>query len=249
MKTTWNQKLGKKQEITIVCENCHKEFIIISRPKLKSKRKFCSRSCATSFANKQRQGQKRSAQSIIKQKDSAKKFWQSENGYLLKKQRSEIAKKQSSTSEAKKQFQERICSVNKNIEKRKQTIKEKVARGEWNTWKTRNIRSYPELYVENILLNNNLKFEIEKPITKKELSIGQYGSYFLDFYFENKKINLEIDGSQHQQPERKKSDKIRDNALQKLGIKVVRIKWRNLKNKKERNKFIKEINNFIKLVQ
>lgn len=137
----------------------------------------------------------------------------------------------------------------KIMKKQKQTIKEKVAKGEWNTWKTRNIRSYPELYVENILLKNNLKFTIEKPITKNELGIGQYGSYFLDFYFEDKKINLEIDGSQHQQLERKKSDKIRDTALNKFGIKVIRIKWRNLKNKNERNKLIKEINNFIQLVQ
>lgn len=119
MKTTWDQKLGARQEIIIRCQNCQNKFTIISRPKLQTKRKFCSHSCATSFANKQHKGRKRSSGSIVKQKKSAKLFWDSEDGTLLKKQRSEIAKIQSNSPEFKQQFKTRMKNVNKNYEKTK----------------------------------------------------------------------------------------------------------------------------------
>jgi len=54
------------------------------------------------------------------------------------------------------------------------------------------------------------------------------GFYYLDFYFNKLKINIEIDGTQHEKPDRLKSDKNRDYVLAKKGIKIVRIKWKKI---------------------
>jgi len=48
------------------------------------------------------------------------------------------------------------------------------------------------------------------------------GNYIIDFYCAEKKTAIEIDGTQHFLTEGKEKDKIRDNYLNSLGIKVLR---------------------------
>ena len=48
------------------------------------------------------------------------------------------------------------------------------------------------------------------------------GDYIVDFFIANKRIVIEIDGSQHNMPENKIADEKRDNELRKLGITVLR---------------------------
>ena len=48
------------------------------------------------------------------------------------------------------------------------------------------------------------------------------GNYIVDFFIASKRIVIEIDGLQHEMPEKKESDKKRDTELKKLGIKVLR---------------------------
>ena len=48
------------------------------------------------------------------------------------------------------------------------------------------------------------------------------GNYIVDFYIAEKKIVIEIDGSQHNLPENKKADEIRDEDLSVWDIKVLR---------------------------
>ena len=75
-----------------------------------------------------------------------------------------------------------------------------------------------------------------------------YKNYFLDFYFPEFNLDLEIDGKQHEYPERKESDKLRDTALTSNGYKVYRVKWKSL-NTKEGKIFIKEeIEKFLKFM-
>ena len=50
------------------------------------------------------------------------------------------------------------------------------------------------------------------------------GEYIVDFYIPGKKIVIEADGSQHEQPENRAKDMIRDNYLQERGVKVLRYK-------------------------
>jgi hypothetical protein len=113
-----------------------------------------------------------------------------------------------------------------------------VANGTHQSWKTRNLQSYPEIYFQNILEKIGIfKYcELEYPIR-----FNKYNSYFLDFYFKNKKIDLEIDGSQHKK--RVNQDIKRDIFLKSQGIKVFRIEWRNpktIEGKKYLDKKIKE---------
>ena len=48
------------------------------------------------------------------------------------------------------------------------------------------------------------------------------GNYILDFYISEKRVAIEIDGSQHYEEEHAASDKQRDAELYKLGITVLR---------------------------
>lgn len=72
-----------------------------------------------------------------------------------------------------------------------------------------------------------------------------YKFYFLDFFIEkgNKKIDLEIDGSQHSF--RKEHDKERDEFLIKEGYEVYRIDWNDLKSQKGKELMKEKIDKFI----
>ena len=52
------------------------------------------------------------------------------------------------------------------------------------------------------------------------------GSYILDFYCPEKKLAIEIDGSQHLEPGRRAYDEERTNFLEEHDIKVIRF-WSN----------------------
>ena len=43
-----DEKYGKKQERTVVCSKCGKEFTVVEREKDRKEKYFCSRSCANS---------------------------------------------------------------------------------------------------------------------------------------------------------------------------------------------------------
>ena len=56
-------------------------------------------------------------------------------------------------------------------------------------------------------------------MVKRQYNIG---NYILDFYIANNKIAIEIDGSQHLEPENVKADEKRDEFLLENGITVLR---------------------------
>jgi very-short-patch-repair endonuclease len=60
----------------------------------------------------------------------------------------------------------------------------------------------------------------------KERFLRQYSvdSYIIDFYCPKLKIAIEIDGDVHEQEGQKKHDRIRQEYLERLGIKFLRIK-------------------------
>jgi len=53
-----------------------------------------------------------------------------------------------------------------------------------------------------------------------------FGSYILDFYCPEKKLVVELDGGQHNQPEDREYDAVRTNYLNAHGVEVVRF-WNN----------------------
>ncbi len=50
----------------------------------------------------------------------------------------------------------------------------------------------------------------------------QIENYIIDFYIASAKIAIEIDGSGHNLSEQRQADKMRDEALARLGIRVIR---------------------------
>ena len=58
------------------------------------------------------------------------------------------------------------------------------------------------------------------PITVKRQYVVE--NYILDFFIPSKKIAIEIDGSQHYEPDAKEADRLRDAELMKYGIRVLR---------------------------
>ena len=108
--------------------------------------------------------------------------------------------------------------------KLKQESKEKIRnfRLKWmkenpekTAWRQSNL-SYPEkLFLDKI---NHLKWN-EKYLIIRERS---FFPYYIDFAFENQKFAIEIDGKQHENPDRKLSDSKKDELLNSHGWTVLR---------------------------
>lgn len=115
---------------------------------------------------------------------------------------------------------------------------ERVKNGTHSGWKTRNIKSYAEKFWEKVLTENNIKFDRENFETKK---------YFLDFLIEKgeKKIDLEIDGKQHNIQERKEHDIKRDKFLTENGYIVYRVKWNEIRTENGKELMKKKIEDFL----
>ncbi len=54
------------------------------------------------------------------------------------------------------------------------------------------------------------------------------GNYIVDFYYPEQKLVIEIDGGQHYSGPGKAKDKIRDNHLDDLGLRVLRFSAREV---------------------
>lgn len=111
-----------------------------------------------------------------------------------------------------------------------------------NRWHIhRNQKSYAEKFFELVLNNNKIKFEQEKQIKKDE----KFHCYYLDFLIDGW-LDLEIDGSQHKQPERKESDLKRDEFLRKQGYFVYRIAWNEINSNEGKQMMEDKIDLFLK---
>lgn len=124
-------------------------------------------------------------------------------------------------------------------EKMRKAYQKRKAEGRAQTWNSRKVRSYPELFFEGVLFNNDLLDSciIEHPIPKLD------SCYFLDFYFPEKNLDLEIDGQQHKF--RQDEDAARDAFLNDKGIMVYRIPWKNINTESGKQYITKEIQKFM----
>lgn len=77
-------------------------------------------------------------------------------------------------------------------------------------------KSYPEIYFDNLFQKEGIDLKYHK----------QVGVYELDFYNDEKRIDIEIDGSQHFATKKNiERDERRTSFLNKRGWKVYRIEW------------------------
>lgn len=215
------------------CRNCGK--------KIDKNKKFCNSSCSATFNNKNRKMSEETKEKIRNK---------------LKTGRTKYFKKCSNCNKIYESIKknQKYCSIEcvndagVSIETRKKIsniMKKLIKEGKHKGWQSRNILSYPEKFFIKVLNNNNISFEHNKVINKKDLGLDEPYNYFLDFYIKDKKIDLEIDGSQHNEPKRIKSDKKRDYWLKKNGYNVYRIKWKNINNEKGKKYIKNEINKFL----
>ena len=77
---------------------------------------------------------------------------------------------------------------------------------------------------------SGLRFLRQHPILYKG-NLTRYNYFIADFYCNEKKVIIEVDGPIHNGSE--DYDEYRDNELEELGIRVLRIKNEELKNMKE----------------
>ena len=109
----------------------------------------------------------------------------------------------------------RVCS--KRSHSRQQS--ERLSKAENRTNLGRGKKSYLESSFEEWLIYFGIEFESE--VSVKNTEIGR--TYFVDFLFKDKKLVIELDGTQHEKT--KEKDAIRDDAIQRIyGYTVVRIK-------------------------
>lgn len=95
---------------------------------------------------------------------------------------------------------------------------------EQTAWRTKNL-SYPEKKFIKLLG----RYELDKKYSI--IREKSFFPYFVDFAFEGVNVAIEIDGSQHELPERKKSDNKKDNLLILNGWRVFRITAKEILDK------------------
>ena len=95
------------------------------------------------------------------------------------------------------------------------------------------LHSLPNLRQVRSQLRNNMtpaEEELWSLLRKHKLGSRKFrrqhsiGSYIVDFYCASEKLVIEVDGSVHDTPEALANDQVRDETLQHLGYRVVRIR-------------------------
>lgn len=101
----------------------------------------------------------------------------------------------------------------------------------WNV-RTKGRESFPEkFWRQRLEVRVPDKYVQEFRVKKKDVGAKGNGNYFLDFYFPDLKLNLEIDGRQHN--DRLEYDAQRDRILKEAGMTVVRYRWPSGKSRFE----------------
>jgi len=216
----------KYQKISKVCPVCQCEFVTMSGHDYE--KKTCSIGCSNT-ANPKR---KKTLKKKVRKHKTEQKECVICNSKFLGNKKAKTCSKQCSNH-----LQSKI-------------MKERVLNGEHKGWTTRNISSYAEDYFKKVLDNMKIEYIFNYPVAKKSLGISCSSSYFLDFYVEifQRRIDLEIDGKQHEYQERKESDSERDFFLEKNGYEVFRIKWKNPISEKNKIYLKEQIEKFLEFI-
>jgi very-short-patch-repair endonuclease len=210
-------------------------------------KKFCNSSCSAKFNNKKRKLSDETKKKISLSLAGKKKEYCSR--YITKKRNCVYCKKTFNVNRIKNGTFSNSKCCSENCRKKHKSVMNKISmeriikEGRHQGWKTRNIISYPEKIFIKVLKNNNIDYQHNYSILKKDLGVNEPYSYFLDFYISNKNIDLEIDGKQHRY--RKEHDKKRDNVLKKNGFNVYRIHWKSINTKKGKLYIENEIKKFL----
>ena len=223
--------------VSKLAEN-NKNFCIECGKEIPGYRKFCSSSCAAKYNNSGRKLSDETKGKISKalrvrhhgtEEKSEKKTYQHVCG--------NCGKIFSSHNKHQTFCSHKCSNENENTKNKiREKVFERIGNGTFSGWKTRNIKSYAELFWEDVLNNNSIPFVREDFSTKR---------YFLDFFIEKngKKIDLEIDGKQHK--DRKEHDTERDAFLSENGYVVYRVKWNSINSEIGKTRMKEKVDTFL----
>jgi len=123
----------------------------------------------------------------------------------------------------------------------KLSIERRLSQGLDVGWSSRsNIPSYPEQYMIDVFHKENINNWTREV---------RFGKWFADFCFDDIKLIIEIDGSQHWTDENRiKSDILKDDFLFNRGWQVIRIRWYK-KESKNRLTMINDIKDVLQLIR
>ena len=264
----YSKKQQKYQEVTKTCLHCGKEYKCLSGGKMY--KETCSRRCSNYYFAFKRMTE----ETKEKISQGVNKYWEDKPPKVKNYIKKTRIKKQCSVNKNFDIIYDKVCRICKNIfstnkkhtntcsyqcsksytkdpvyrKKLSDIQKRRVINGTHQGWKTRNIESYPEKYFKFRLDELGIKYDFNYPIAKKLLGLRGASCYFLDFYFSDKKIDLEIDGKQHIYEDRVESDQKRDSVLYQNGIKVFRIAWKNPVNIENKKYIDSKIEEFLSLL-
>ena len=214
-----------------VCEQCGKEYDWNF-----GSGRFCCRSCSNKWVSlhqsedaKKRKIEKGIGNLVHKGGFGAAKPWTKE----MKLKHSEIMTRVMNNPIVKKKISEASRGRKLSAESRAKIsykVKKSHLEGRNKGWTTRKKQeSYAEKFWKTVLDNNGIQYQQEYKVTKSSIGVSGVGCYFLDFLLPGN-IDLEIDGHQHYEENRKLHDLERDQNLSNAGYKVCRIKYINPNN-------------------
>ncbi len=233
------KKLRERKKLTLIkkiCPICNSEFETFDGSK--REKITCSRSCSNSFfVNRHTKESRLKTSRTLLQKNNFNLNSMLINDQVLVELMclscSNIFYSKSRPRCCSKSCTKELRSKNKETGKKiSLAIRQRIVAGTHKGWATRSklTPSYPEQYV--------IKLFDELTLTSSYVHEYKCGSWFIDFANLKKKIALEIDGKQHELPERKFSDEKKDIFLAENGWKVVRFKWRRI-SKEVREELVK----------
>lgn len=244
-----------------ICERCGQIYIKKLTDKElkiynKNEHRFCSRSCANTHLNRSKDSRNKVRLSIMR-----KNFENDNHGYATFEEYVAYRKMikdgifcsyPGCYNKIKFNSKTGYCKEHMKHSKLLSQIRRDATikcfkEGKIKGWQTRNITSYPENFWKKVLQNNHINYEFNYPIHKRSLGFEnalQSTCYFLDFKIGNN-VDLEIDGNQHLDEDRKEHDKIRDKALTSHGWKVYRIPWNEINSKNGKLQMKKKIDDFL----
>ena len=217
------------------CPICKIKFVTgLGEPKEKT-------TCSVTCSNSHFLGKRYNDEINKKRSESSKRYHESIGTVPLQRIRCKLCTEEFLARRKRSLYCSNKCSISdrKNnpeyIRKLRESQNKRVLNGTHLGWKSRNMPSYAELFFMDVLRNNGIEYEFEKHV----------GKYFIDFAINSKNIALEIDGKQHLQKERMKSDKLKDEFLKSIGWTVYRIPWKSINSETGKLYIKTEIDKFL----
>lgn len=217
----------KHKLVDKVCPKCSLKFV--NEEDGKESKVFCSRKCANSSLTEEqiaaRSEKRRKNMPIVSPEEKERRALK-RAATLLALQKPIVRRACDICDSPTNREANRYCSKKCAVE----GLRLKVLSGKHKGWTSRNKLSYPERFFKKVLELNGLadQFSMNYVVQKRDLGIDCDSNFFLDFYFPELKLDLEIDGKQHKEDERAAHDKKRDASLKASGYHVYRIPWRSV---------------------